>query len=73
MTTGLERRRHASVACGQQALPREEAMTAHEPRPDTESGVARTRPSDHAAVIGVVIAGVLASFVIPGPYDWAAR
>jgi hypothetical protein len=26
--------------------------------------------SDSAAVVGVVIAGVLASFTIPGPYGW---
>ncbi len=26
--------------------------------------------SDPAAVIGVVVAGILASFVVPGPYAW---
>jgi hypothetical protein len=31
-----------------------------------------TAPSQDPAVIGVVIAGVLVSFTIPGPYDWGA-
>lgn len=30
------------------------------------------KATDTAAVTGVVIAGVLASFVIPGPYDWGS-
>jgi hypothetical protein len=30
----------------------------------------RTAPGKPSAVVGVVVAGVLASFVIPGPYAW---
>lgn len=30
------------------------------------------RATHDAAVIGVVLAGVLASFVIPGPFDWGS-
>jgi hypothetical protein len=30
------------------------------------------RAAQEAAVIGVVLAGVLASFVIPGPFDWGS-
>jgi hypothetical protein len=30
------------------------------------------RAAQEAAVIGVVLAGVLASFVVPGPFDWGS-
>jgi hypothetical protein len=38
----------------------------------TTSGTKRAKATDLAAVTGVVIAGVLASFVIPGPFDWGS-
>jgi hypothetical protein len=35
-------------------------------------GANTAKATDTAAVTGVVIAGVLASFVIPGPFDWGS-
>jgi len=35
-------------------------------------GSLSTQESDDAAVVGVVIAGILASFVIPGPFDFGS-
>ncbi len=39
-------------------------MTADHPK--------QASASQEAAVVGVVVAGVLAAFVVPGPYDWGS-
>jgi hypothetical protein len=46
------------------------ALRRHEPDAMSEPLPTRPESGDAAAVIGVVVAGVLASFVIPGPYSW---
>ncbi len=63
-------------ALGAESTAAEAGFEAHDVEADPQVGaVDRSNESQvgqEAAVIGVVIAGVLVSFTIPGPFDWGS-